>query len=250
MGRFFACAGLGTFLTFAASILAIFAQISQINSNIVPRNIRMVTVNTAGVGQALGVGNAIYGSGARNAANTGLRPSYQWGLWAYCEAQTEGGVRDACSGTSWAHTFQPVPAILFDVPAAEQQAVSNLLGNGTFTASDYLGRFSKGAFYVLFIGAVLGGLPLITGFLAHRFAFLVAAILTLLAFLCEAVGCIIWTIIIHKSKSAVNGLNAGITVSYGNALWIYWASTGCLLFAILPYIFGCIAGRDSYSRYY
>ena len=109
---------------------------------IVPRNIRMVTVNTAGVGNALGVGNGIYGNGQVNGANSGLREYYEWGLWSYCESETSGGARDACSGTKWARQFQPVPAILYDVPAQAQDVLGNRLGNGTFTATNYLSRFS------------------------------------------------------------------------------------------------------------
>lgn len=66
---------------------------------------------------------------------------------------------------------------------------SALLANRTLTSTIN----SKGAFYVLFIGAVAGGLALILGFLAHRYAFLLAALLAVFAFLCEAVGCVIWT---------------------------------------------------------
>lgn len=93
---------------------------------------------------------------------------------------------------------------------------------------------SRGAFYVLFVGALSGGLAFIIGFLAHRFAFLVSAGFAFLAFLCEAVGCIIWTVIIHRVRNNINGAGVGITVEYGVGLWLYWASTGCLLLATLP----------------
>jgi len=246
MGRFFACAGLGVFLTLCASGLAVFAHISQISANIVPRNIRMVTVDTSGVGAALGVGDAIYGTGERTSANSGLREYYEWGLWTYCLKDSLGGVPDACDGNSWAYAFEPVPAILYDVPSDLQSQVTSRLPSSTFTSSDYLRSYSKGAFYVLFIGTVAGGLALILGFLAHRFAFLLAALFCVFAFLCEAVGCIIWTVIISRTKNSINDAGVGITVSYGNALWLYWASTGALFLAIIPYIVGCIAGRDSY----
>ncbi|CAD6564274.1 MAG: hypothetical protein CYPHOPRED_003240 [Cyphobasidiales sp. Tagirdzhanova-0007] len=238
MSRFFACAGLGVFLTLAASGLAIFAHVGQINGSLVPRNIRMVDVDVSSLGSTLGVGTALYGSGPQRTANSGLRNHYEWGLWKYCEKASTGGSPDVCSGTKWANEFQPVPAILFDVPTQYQTQVANHLRSGTFTSDGYLGRFSKGAFYVLFIGAVAGGLALITGFLAHRIAFLLAAMLTFFAFLCEAVGCIIWTVIIEKTKSSISG--TGINVSYGDGLWLYWASTGCLFLAALP------SGRDRY----
>lgn len=105
----------------------------------------MVTVQTGGLGQALGIGNSIYGSGQQNGntANTGLRTSYQWGLWTYCaKSGSLGGVPDYCDGTSWAHEFRPVPAILFDVPAADQTEVANRLPGGVFTDDSYLGRYT------------------------------------------------------------------------------------------------------------
>jgi len=156
------------------------------------------------------------------------------------------GATDYCSGTSWAYEFQPVPAVVYDVPANAQQTISNALGQGTFTSSDYLGRFTKAAFYLLIIGTILGGLALVIGFLAHRVAFLLAAVLAFLGFLLTIAGCIIWVVILSRVRSSINGNGSGVNVSYGNALWIYFASSGCLLFATLPYIFSCIAGRDRY----
>lgn len=103
----------------------------------------MVSINTAGVGQASGAGSSIYGQGARNGPNTGLRQYYEWGLWNYCEKSgDEGSTPDFCSGTSWANTFQPLPAILYDVPAASQTQVANVLPSSTLTDTDYLTVYS------------------------------------------------------------------------------------------------------------
>lgn len=55
-------------------------QISQISGNIVPRNLRMTTVDMTGVGAATGAGDAIYGTGAQTGPNTGLRNYYEFGL--------------------------------------------------------------------------------------------------------------------------------------------------------------------------
>jgi len=246
MGRFAACASIGVFFTFAASVLAVFAHISQISGNIVPRNLRMTTVDMTGVGAATGAGDAIYGTGAQTGPNTGLRNYYEFGLWAYGASATTGGARDYTSGNTWAREFQPIPVILFDAPAAQQQTITQALGDGVITSSDYLGRYTKAAFYVLIIGTILGGLALICGLLANRFAYILAAAFSLIGFLCLAVGCIIWTVILSRVRSSVQGSGSGISVSYGNALWLYWAATGCLLFSILPFITSCIVGRDRY----
>lgn len=104
----------------------------------------MVTVDTSGLGGALGLGDAVYGTGARDgdAPNTGIRPSYQWGLWGYCASQTLGGERDYCVGTSFGFRFQPAPAILFDAPTADQNTIATRLPSGTFTDSNYLGSYT------------------------------------------------------------------------------------------------------------
>lgn len=103
----------------------------------------MVTLDTRGAGQALGVGNALYGSGARTQAGSGLRQFYEWGMWTYSEKSgSEGGVADYIAPTSWAFEFRPVPAVLFDVPQASQTQVAQALPSGVFTNDSYLGRFT------------------------------------------------------------------------------------------------------------
>jgi hypothetical protein len=102
---------------------------------------------------------------------------------------------------------------------------------------------SKAAFYLLIIGTILGGLALVIGFLAHRVAFLLAAVLAFLGFLLTIAGCIIWVVILSRVRSSINGNGSGVNVSYGNALWIYFASSGCLLFATLPCTFCSYASR-------
>jgi len=104
----------------------------------------MVTVDTTGLGAAVGAGDAIYGTGVRNGdtPNTGIRPSYQWGLWGYCASQSLGGDRDYCVGTSFGFKWQPSPAILFDAPVDQQNTIAQALPSGTFTDSNYLGSYS------------------------------------------------------------------------------------------------------------
>lgn len=104
----------------------------------------MVTVDTSGLGTALNVGTSVYGSGSRavDTPNSGLRPYYEWGLWGYCASQSKGGDRDFCVGNDWGFKFQPVPAILYDAPATNQNAIATALGSGTFTSSDYLGSYT------------------------------------------------------------------------------------------------------------
>ena len=81
---------------------------------------------------------------------------------------------------------------------------------------------------------------MLLGFGAHRFAFLFSAITGLLAFLCIAVGAVIWTVLLHRVRSAINGATVangtplGLHVSWGDGLWIAWAAAGAALLSVIP----------------
>lgn len=95
----------------------------------------------------------------------------------------------------------------------------------TLSPTKFYATNRKASFYLLFIGTCLAGLSLFLGFVAHRFAFLLSAVLAFLTFLLLGVGAAIYTIIISRTKSALNGATVGgtplgITASYGNSIWM------------------------------
>jgi len=257
MARLNFCASIGLFLALAAAILMIFAEISQISRNqTVPRSLRMATVNTSGFGDALTASGAtatnLYGSGERTANNQGLRQYYSYGLWAYCAGPSQRGTGSDvyCSGTSWGTSFTPVNAILSDVPADLQTVVTNSLPGTTFSSNGYLNSITKAAFYLYFIGAIAIFVSFILGLLAHRFAFLFSALFGIVAFIALAAAAVIWTVVISRVRSGINnailaGTPLGITVSYGNALWITWGAAGAALLSVLPFFLACCFGRRS-----
>lgn len=216
------CPALGTFFALAAAILLIFVNVGQISdSQTVPRHIQIIDITTYGVGNALATlanvdiaaADAVYGNVNQTKGSydvgSGLRYTYSWGLWSACPSQILpvgsrrsrifpgrcGGYGNSlsqiqfCTSTQFAEPFQPFQQVLLrDVPGAQNTTLLGVIPDGTFTADNYLGSFSKAAFYLIFIGAILNGLALLVGFAAHHIAFLFASALAFLAFLCELVG--------------------------------------------------------------
>lgn len=243
------CVGLGEFLTFAAVVLCVFANIGQLTNNIVTRNIRYVSVDTSGLGDALSrSGNAIgnlYASSQSSPVGqgNGIKNDYQWGLYSYCGGQESGSER-ACTQRQFGFEFLPVDAILSDAPQDARQEIQNFLPQGTFRDSGYLGDYSKPAMYLIFIGSCLAFIAWVSGLLSHRFAFLGAAFIALLSALALGVGAALLTAIYTKAKDSVNNAQYGIVVHYGNALWITWAAFVAVALSIVPYIISCCTGRS------
>lgn len=244
----------GELLTFAAVVLCVFANIGQLTNNIVTRNIRFVTVDTTGLGTALGANNVNVpdgffagNQGVAEAQNNGVKDSYQWGLYNYCAGVASGSSR-ACVPRSFGFEWQPVNAILNDAPQDAQDAITSFLPANTFRDSGYLADYSRPAMYLIFIGSCLSLLAWIAGLLSHRFAFLGAAFIALLAALTLGVGAALLTAIYTKARDSI-GTQYGVTVSYGNALWMIWGAFVAVVLSIVPYIISCCTGRSKEYDY-
>lgn len=243
------CIHIGEFLTFAAVVLCVFANIGQLSNNIVTRNIRYVSVDTTGLGDALSRAgqnvNNLYAQSQSSPVGqgNGIKNDYQWGLYNYCAGEESGDAR-SCSQRNFGFEFLPADAILADAPQDARQDLLNFLPESTFRDSSYLGRFSKAAMYLIFIGSCLALIAWIAGLLSHRFAFLGAAFIALLSALALGVGAALLTAIYVKAKDSINNANYGITVEYGNALWITWAAFAAVALSIVPYIISCCTGRS------
>ncbi|KAM0754646.1 hypothetical protein T439DRAFT_321678 [Meredithblackwellia eburnea MCA 4105] len=256
------CAGAGIFLSVAAVVLLAFGNIGQINSSTIPKHLRIISLSTAGFGAAAAAaagqtGNitAIYNTAATvggNRTHNGIRLTYEWGVWGYCasNAATVGGSRSYCSQRSFGATFQPASVLYTDIPTAYTSAFNATVPKSVFTDDAYLGNFTKAANYLVFIGSILAALAMLIGLVAHRFAFLLGAIFSFISFLALAVGLVIYTIIIVRVKAAVNNYKVngttslGLEFEMGNALWLMWAATGCMLIAVAPFFCACCQGRN------
>ncbi|GAA94470.1 hypothetical protein E5Q_01122 [Mixia osmundae IAM 14324] len=259
-GKRGACASIGIFFALASVLLIIFAEIGQVRYGTVYRHIRFVTLDTTGLGaglQAAGVTDitGLYStSNVRTADNQGLHRYYQWGFWNYCSDDAGEGARPVyCQSSTAGNKLLPLTTLLSDAPASLTNDITTVLPTGTrLTDEGYLGTTSRVAFYFLLIGAIFSGLSLFTGFLAHRFAFLLGAIFAIVAFICLLVGSAIYTAIVVVLRSAidnrsVNGIALGLHFGFGNALWLSWAATAASLCAIIPYIFACCFGGRHYE---
>ncbi|KAH8919740.1 hypothetical protein BT69DRAFT_1266317 [Atractiella rhizophila] len=261
---FHPCSLLAVFFIISSIILTIFSQIAQTSVESIPTKLRLVMLDVShfgvGLGAALGQeGNltALYArDGTVPTGNAiGIGSRYEWGLWSHCtyiNASLPLSDRAECSSTSFGATFKPYPILLSDVPPQYTESVAAVIPKSTFTSTGYLERLSQAAFYFLFIGALFSGIALIFGFGAHRYAYLLAAGFAFAAGALQAVGAIIWTVIVAKIKNDINDLVVGspvqtplgIKFSYGSALWIIWGSVAALLFSIVPFFFACCTGRN------
>lgn len=97
-------------------------------------------------------------------------------------------------------------------------------------------------------GSLLSALTAIVSFFARRgCAFLLASLLNLGAFVGLFSGAMVYTVIVARARSAINdatsaGTDVGITLEYGNGLWVVWAACGLALCAVVPLAFAMCAG--------
>ncbi|GAA6014566.1 hypothetical protein JCM11491_004543 [Sporobolomyces phaffii] len=259
------CAGFAIFLSWAAVILLVFGNIAQINPNSVPRHLRIVSIDTSGLANALAKASGAsasnftdlynantpyYTKASDEARHDGLRKTYEWGLWSYCSSN--GGVgddRSYCEDATIYPAFQPAKVLMADIPQDYSNALSETLPNNVFTADDYLGNYTRAASYLVMAGSLATALSALVALFARRCAFSLATILSIIAFLGLAIGLIIYTVIFERAIQAINdatvsGVNVGITLTYGNALWILWAACGCMLLTIPSNALACCFGRN------
>lgn len=259
------CAGVGIFFSWAAVILLVFGNIAQINPNSVPRHLRIVSIDTSGLADAL---SAASGASASNftdlynkntpyytkhpvdARHDGLRKTYEWGLWSFCSSN--GGIgddRSYCEDASIKPAFQPAKVLMADIPQDYSSALDETLPDNVFTADGYLGNFTQAASYLIMVGSLATALAALFALFARRCAFSLATIFSIIAFLGLAIGLVIYSVIFSRAIQAINdatvsGVNVGITLSYGNALWILWAACGCMLLTIPSNALACCFGRS------
>lgn len=249
------CIGLGELLTLAAMVLGIFINVGQISKNAVGRNIYYTSLDTTGFDATLrtlanqnnvNVGTDVYASdqAAVEGDNRGLKNTYKWGLYSFCAGS---GSDVACSTREFGYDYQPLTVLQQDIPTEYQQFVAGAIPADVFQDETYLARFTNAANYIAFVATVVVGASFLVAFLAHRFAFLLAALLALAACGLFFVAAAIWTAIIFKVRHSLSesASTDGIDVSYGNAIWMCWAAGGAAVLAVVPLLIGCISGRRS-----
>lgn len=195
----------------------------------------------------------------------------------YCTTQGDlGDARSYCYTRSIHPSFQPAQVLLQDVNVEYAEVLKTVLPDNVFTAdtcafserlSDLascshgaadtsdpvrpradLGEWTQAATYLIMAGSLLSALTAIVSFFARRgCAFLLASLLNLGAFVGLFSGAMVYTVIVARARSAINdatsaGTDVGITLEYGNGLWVVWAACGLALCAVVPLAFAMCAG--------
>ncbi|WFD21283.1 hypothetical protein MCAP1_003544 [Malassezia caprae] len=226
------------FLLFSATALVILANMGQLTHNMVARNIRIMkaTVQTDALSQFMtkSFSNSL-GQGL------GLREQYSWGLYNYC-----GGSSDfenvACEDRSFGHRINLPEAIKADLPEGKTSAA-----DGQYSNQDNINRYTRAAFYLLFVGTIIAGVAFIVSVLIHMAALSIASILSFLAFAVLVAGAGIETYFIANMK---DNSAEFVQVDYGNALWMFWAAAGACLVSIPLLVGGAAASRVRYAEVY
>lgn len=161
----------------------------------------------------------------------------------YCAGATDGKTRSCGPRGFGEGRFEPAQTLAGDIAIEFQPALNATISSGTFRDSDYLGKFSHAAFWLIFVGTVLAGLAFLTGFLAKRFAFALAAIFALAAAAALGCGAAIYTAILVKARDSLDGID-GLELRLTNALWMMWAAFGAAVLSIIPLILACCTGRE------
>ncbi|KAA1103131.1 hypothetical protein PGT21_007747 [Puccinia graminis f. sp. tritici] len=81
--------------------------------------------------------------------------------------------------------------------------------------------------------------------LDHILTLLNLSVISLLAFISNTIGTVIWTAIADILKHQLSRDTIGMSASYGNAIWLLCEIDGLLLFSSFGYLGGCIRGRRS-----
>lgn len=171
----------------------------------------------------------------------GLREQYSWGLYNYC-----GGSSDvehvACEDKTFGHRINIPRAIQVDLPDGKSSAV-----DGQYPNQNNINRYTRAAFYLLFVGTIIAGVAFFVSVLTHMAALSIASILSFLAFAVLVAGAGIETYFIAKMKDDSAQF---VNVDYGNALWMFWAAAGACMFSIPLLVGGAVASRVRYAEVY
>ena len=212
----------------------------QLTHNIVARNIRMLSAEfQSSIIAENGVFNSELAKTLREpiAEHLGIRPLYAWGLYNYC-----GGSSDyeqlECNTSKFGHQVNIPQAISDDLP----------ISSSSGTVAPYQNQhdidvYTRAGFYLLFVGTILVGVAFLLSLLTIPPALTIASLWALLGFALLVCGATMYTYFISRMKDLAS---AGIDISYGNALWMFWAAIGAALFAIPALVIGA---TDRSSRF-
>ncbi|CAE6440200.1 hypothetical protein ACGC1H_004719 [Rhizoctonia solani] len=248
------CIGGASALSFISLLLLIFAHVGQINTDTVPRQVALVTVNMTGYARGLqgATGDPTPGlftndSTAPLGQELGLRNIYSWGFYKYC-AYTEKPLGQ-CANQTFGFPFRPFDTILNDTPEVYQIQTRYVLPQASaFTDSAYLADYTRAGFWLVFLGTLAAGIAFLSGLYISTMTFMISTVFSMFGAGCLLIGASILTSVLNKAKSINNytvadGTPLGIVVSTGSALSLVWAAFVLLFLSMGPYLVSCSTYR-------
>ncbi|KAF8682487.1 the biosynthesis of sterol glucoside [Rhizoctonia solani] len=248
------CIGSASALSFISLLLLIFAHVGQINTDTVPRQISLVTVNMTGYARGLqgATGDPTPGlftnvSTTPLGTEAGLRNIYSWGFYKYC-AYAEDGI-GLCTNQTFGFPFQPFDVILNDTPEVYQIQTRYVLPQASaFVDSAYLADYTRAGFWLVFLGTLAAGIAFLSGLYKSTMTFMISTVFSMFGAGCLLIGASILTAVLNKAKSINNytvadGTPLGIIVSTGSSLSLIWAAFVLLFIAMGPYLVSCSTYR-------
>ncbi|WFD34228.1 hypothetical protein MCUN1_001065 [Malassezia cuniculi] len=239
--------GLSQFFLFAATVLAILANVGQVSQNIVARNIYLAKLKPGNVAQhlreeGLTADNIMANNqSALLQKNQGVRNLYAIGMYGYCGGKSLKDER-TCTEMNFGYVFEPDVIIGEDLPNADSKALQDLFSR--YDIKPYARKHWHPAFYLTFIGTIFVGVAFITTCLIHLAAIAVAGFFASFGFLLLGVGAAIWTADLYGLN---NSEPVGLVITYGNALWFVWAACGSTLIGLPALFTSTYAGRTKWD---
>lgn len=255
------CASFGLVLTTIALVLALIAQVSQINGTIIPRHLSLISLDTSGFLGALsassgdGVANltSIYATASNETAtrlpdHDGLRQRYQFGMYSYSAFGDSQDSPDYVTPRGFFSSFAPATALLADVPTKYSAVVKGALPDNVFTEDEYLGTITKAANAVAFVGTATLAIGWLFALIPAQCLAGFSALLSLISTLCLIASSAVYLVIVSKVQAAVQDVKIddvalGLSVSYGTGLWLLTAAAFLELFALAAMTIACCCGR-------
>ncbi|KAH7340398.1 hypothetical protein B0J17DRAFT_651191 [Rhizoctonia solani] len=225
------CIGSASALSFISLLLLIFAHVGQINTDTVPRQVSLVTVNMTGYARGLqgATGDPTPGLFTNNSAaplgqEVGLRNIYSWGFY----------------------TIRHYPG---DTPEIYQIQTRYVLPQASaFVDSVYLADYTRAGFWLVFLGTLAAGIAFLSGLYKSTMTFMISTVFSMFGAGCLLIGASILTAVLNKAKSINNytvadGTPLGIIVSTGSSLSLIWAAFVLLFISMGPYLISCSTFR-------
>ncbi|KAG0151176.1 hypothetical protein CROQUDRAFT_57136 [Cronartium quercuum f. sp. fusiforme G11] len=261
---------LGLGLTLVTIVIFIFLEIGNTSvDQPLPKKIRLAHISTTGLGTAFAntlpgpvrvsftnaslYGNPIHPHQSRTPGD-GLRTYYTWGLWNVCAGYHSPSELQYCAPIQVAQSFTPTAAILEDVPPLYSAGMAALLTNEKYGLKDdkSLRGTSKMAGFALLsaAGHLIMMIPISIFLMIGKgpamlpMAALGIQIPTVMSCFISAA---LWTSMISglqgKLAQKMDGVDLGITVEFGAALWILWVIAVFTIISSVPFVAIFIAAR-------